>query len=111
MIHEDTSLKLTKEYLKFSKPHINLLKYPLFAGSSKETSLNLNLNESYKQENPSEYYMLKIWADCHEKIKTPGTVFNIKTPEMAEFSSSIEFPIRIGEDITIKIRALMPELE
>ena len=47
--HKDLGQKMTKEYIKLSKPHINLLKYPLFAGSSKETSLNLNLNESYKQ--------------------------------------------------------------
>lgn len=41
---KELSSKLTKEYIKLSKPHINLLKYPLFAGSTKETSINLNLN-------------------------------------------------------------------
>ena len=30
---------------------------------------------------------------------------------MSDFSSIVEFPIKIGEEITLKIKALMPELE
>jgi hypothetical protein len=35
----------------------------------------------------------------------------IKSPEMPEFLNTFEFPIKIGEEINIKIKALMPELE
>lgn len=37
------SSRLSKDVLKLSKHHINFLKYPLFAGSSKETTLCLSV--------------------------------------------------------------------
>ena len=94
--------------MKLNKLHINLLKYPLFAGSSKETSLVVSLNDAYKQESAAEYHMLKVSAECTEKVKNPSTVFNVKTNEMVEYLSSLEVPIKTGEEITIKIRAQMP---
>ena len=76
-----------------NKHHINFLKYPLFAGSSKETTLCLSVDEGLGIT--PEYRIIKVSADSDKKYK--GDVFTVKSPQMTEFMKDLEYPLKANE--------------
>lgn len=100
------SSRLSKDALKLNKHHINFLKYPLFAGSSKETAMTLSVEDGPASQ---DYRIIKISADSDKKYKSE--VFSVKSPQMTEFMKDLEYPLKTMEDLTIKIRVNMPELD
>lgn len=82
----------SKECLQVDKTRINFCKYPIFASSFKQLSLNVELLDYFAETQKRDFHMIKIKTETASKLYP--RVFTFKIVESGEEVTEMEIPIK-----------------
>lgn len=84
----------SKECLQIDKNRINFCKYPIFASSFKQLSINVELLDYFAESQKKDFHLLKIRSE--PVIKSHGNAFTFKVVDGGEEVTDMEIPIKEG---------------